>query len=317
MNCPVCGNPPEARHCRECLNDSEHPVDLSLDAVGALRRGFAACRSSHQDYGTATREFREATALAATLPPLMGMMAWFTYAMYVCKGGGGPSLKGMSEESLPEYTQALEKVSLLFQQLPAATRAEYSAVAEFQQMLSFLLNGARRSMSERGLKAFSSPAQSSPPRVQPVQPRVGEANGDNYTFAHPYGAERLEVASTGIRCVKCPNHVIPLSPCSNCGGRTFLLGTDVLRLTALVCFSCRNGFASVKCVCGCQNPIGADTIMRLKVKSGGCFIATAACGDHLAPDVMALSAFRDEVLLQRRMGRAFVRCYSLLSKLTG
>jgi hypothetical protein len=44
-------------------------------------------------------------------------------------------------------------------------------------------------------------------------------------------------------------------------------------------------------------------------KSGGCFVATAACGDPLAPEVIFLSAFRDSVLLQSRIGRAFVRLY--------
>ncbi|MGD0901033.1 MAG: CFI-box-CTERM domain-containing protein, partial [Thermoguttaceae bacterium] len=147
----------------------------------------------------------------------------------------------------------------------------------------------------------------------PVQFREGEANGDKYMFAYPRGAERLEVASIGIRCVKCPNHVIPLSPCPNCGGAIFMLSTDVLNFTGLSCLGCRKGFTSLKCVCGCQNPIQADTIMRLKAKSGGCFIATAACGDPFAPEVIALSAFRDGVLLRSRVGRAFVYLYYRLS----
>jgi hypothetical protein len=48
-------------------------------------------------------------------------------------------------------------------------------------------------------------------------------------------------------------------------------------------------------------------------KSGGCFVATAACGDPLAPEVITLSAFRDEVLLRSRNGRLFVRVYYTLS----
>jgi hypothetical protein len=47
--------------------------------------------------------------------------------------------------------------------------------------------------------------------------------------------------------------------------------------------------------------------------SGGCFVATAACGDPLAPDVILLSAFRDDVLLHNQVGRAFVRLYYTLS----
>lgn len=44
-----------------------------------------------------------------------------------------------------------------------------------------------------------------------------------------------------------------------------------------------------------------------------CFIATAACGDSLAPEVAALSGFRDEVLLHSRIGRTFVRLYYAVS----
>ena len=46
---------------------------------------------------------------------------------------------------------------------------------------------------------------------------------------------------------------------------------------------------------------------------GMCFIATAACSDPFAPEVVVLSAFRDEVLLRGQMGRAFVRLYYLVS----
>jgi hypothetical protein len=34
---------------------------------------------------------------------------------------------------------------------------------------------------------------------------------------------------------------------------------------------------------------------------------------HLAPEVIVLSAFRDDVLLQHRLGRAFVRLYYAVS----
>lgn len=49
------------------------------------------------------------------------------------------------------------------------------------------------------------------------------------------------------------------------------------------------------------------------VPKGVCFIATAACGDPSAPEVIMLSSFRDDVLLHRRTGRAFIRLYYLLS----
>lgn len=42
---------------------------------------------------------------------------------------------------------------------------------------------------------------------------------------------------------------------------------------------------------------------------GGCFVATAAYGDRMAPDVVSLRHFRDHHLIKTKAGRAFVRTY--------
>jgi hypothetical protein len=46
---------------------------------------------------------------------------------------------------------------------------------------------------------------------------------------------------------------------------------------------------------------------------GGCFIATAAYGSYLAPEVMILRQLRDHVLLTNVLGKAFVRFYYRVS----
>ncbi|HEY0100223.1 MAG TPA: CFI-box-CTERM domain-containing protein [Pyrinomonadaceae bacterium] len=52
---------------------------------------------------------------------------------------------------------------------------------------------------------------------------------------------------------------------------------------------------------------------RDKPAKGGCFVATAAFGDYNAPEVVYLSAFRDESLSRSVLGRGFIRAYYAVS----
>lgn len=52
-----------------------------------------------------------------------------------------------------------------------------------------------------------------------------------------------------------------------------------------------------------------------KRKQGGCYLATAVYGSYDCPEVWVLRRFRDETLMQTKVGRSFVRTYYTLSPL--
>ncbi len=60
---------------------------------------------------------------------------------------------------------------------------------------------------------------------------------------------------------------------------------------------------------GPQDPDDEEEARDAAADGGGCFVATAAYGDRLHPDVVALRRFRDEVLVRRAAGRAVVGAY--------
>jgi tetratricopeptide (TPR) repeat protein len=58
---------------------------------------------------------------------------------------------------------------------------------------------------------------------------------------------------------------------------------------------------------------GETQVLSTDTLKSGCFIVTAACGDALAPEVIALSAFRDEWLMRSSAGRRLVAIYYEIS----
>ena len=56
-----------------------------------------------------------------------------------------------------------------------------------------------------------------------------------------------------------------------------------------------------------------ETVNRKKLNPIGCYIATAVYGYYDAPEVLILRKYRDEVLQQTILGRAFIKTYYFLS----
>ena len=334
MTCSLCGKEfgSGSRFCKTCANDSADPIKQDTPGISDLHKAYQALSASPTQWNAAEAALQSALPYSGVghWPNALLLRARIEYAFLVLRRAQCEPSE-LPTDQLELFAERLDGLDWHYDNLLSdETRRELDRgmgsygygqlirehISLCEKILLLRETGASEQPQPVGSSAQRS--TSSKPTSPAVPPIEGESNGDSYTFAHPYGAERLEAATTGIRCVKCPNHVIPLSPCPNCGGAIFMLSTDVLNFTGLACLGCRKGFTSLKCVCGCQNPIQADTIMRLKVtsgkvKSGGCFIATAACGDPFAPEVIELSAFRDDVLLRSRFGLAFVRLYYTVS----
>jgi hypothetical protein len=123
-----------------------------------------------------------------------------------------------------------------------------------------------------------------------------------------------KIPTYAVQCLKCHQlHLFSelLSGCPNCSGTKYGFGGQPAQFT-IVCRTCKaEVLETVKCTCGCVNPL-TEATMRWQ-KSGGCFVATAACGSPLAAEVIILADFRDAFLCRNVAGRAFIWCYYAVS----
>ena len=108
-----------------------------------------------------------------------------------------------------------------------------------------------------------------------------------------------------FQCLTCQQHYIQ-SVCSNCKHNTFEVGSG----DGIYCSTCERGFANWTCgECGTNNPVSKTLFLLEK----GCFIATAAYGSILSPEVVLLRQFRDVKLRRSRLGGWIILVYEQFS----
>lgn len=116
--------------------------------------------------------------------------------------------------------------------------------------------------------------------------------------------------NSAFRCVRC-QYKEKVEVCPNCRNPWFTGGYNKNGEVALICSSCRLGESRWHCPkCGTNNLI--ETAFG-KLKSGPCFIATAAFENVQAPEVAYLRNFRDQTLTKSSLGRNFISAYQKLS----
>lgn len=116
--------------------------------------------------------------------------------------------------------------------------------------------------------------------------------------------------NSAFQCVRC-QHIERAKVCSNCGNPWFTGGTSEGGVVGLACMSCR----LVKTRWSCQQ-CGTDNAVVTSfgsLKSGTCFIATAAFESENTPEVVFLRSFRDNTLSKFTVGRCFIYLYQRAS----
>jgi hypothetical protein len=116
---------------------------------------------------------------------------------------------------------------------------------------------------------------------------------------------KLENTILMFECLRCKQHYLH-SECANCGAEQFEIGSG----PGVYCSACELGFISWNCEnCGTKNPV-SKTLFYLMP---GCFIATAAYGSPIAPEIVVLQQFRETQLRPRPVGRSLIAAYERLS----
>jgi hypothetical protein len=136
-----------------------------------------------------------------------------------------------------------------------------------------------------------------------------------YAMQGSQGTRELvaKIPTYAVRCLKCTKlHLFSelLKGCPNCSNTSYAVGGIPSKIN-IICSRCgKEILKTVNCQCGCENDLTAQTLLQPKT---GCFIATAACGDPLASEVIVLTSFRDMFLGRSRTGRIFIRFYYAIS----
>lgn len=325
MECPVCTSSIRSRFCKECGKDSNQTGNLNAPGMNELREAYR-CLPATATLNRAEQMFAAAVHANLSFEPALEAVTWLEYGLTICRASGGGPLRKLSTPRLTEFVRVLREAGQRYDRLPSDLK-DGIREKDVKGSISFNLNEAARVLAERGTEASapntgSEGTSPAPSKWDYAEPAFGPGAFEGRLKLHinvPHTQESLIPAEDyGIGCVNC-KAANPIPVCPNCGSTKYRFGLDTRGLVGLFCAQCRQGFTQRRCPdCGAFSPITHETLIRptkppSEGKSGGCFIATAACGDPYAPEVIVLSVFRDEFLAVRPFGRAFIRAYYALS----